>query len=283
MSTQQQIQMNQQEFLAERSYKFQKHSLLVDSNARDRTRYPSSSSYRIELPSVYKQVKTVKLMSAEVPMTFYSLTSANASTTLKVGVYNDSAGSTKLATQTVQIPDGNYTNSTLVASFASKLNANTFFQSEGLTFGVSVDLVSGLISFMTTPERKVYVDATTDTGLSYYLGFPKGQITEGTVCKASSVLRVNPYNYILLDIAEINGMDECGRSTNSVFAKVPMNTAPFETVMIAEDYSNFNTSHLNPYISKLSTLTVVWRTFDMKQIDFNGADHSFALELECLE
>jgi len=279
------IQMNQQEFLAERSYKFQKHSLLVDSNARDRTRYPSSSSYRIELPSVYKQVKTVKLMSAEVPMTFYSFTSANASTTLKVGVYN-SAGNTKLALQTVQIPDGNYTNSTLVATLASKLNANTFFQTEGpggLAFGVSVDLVNGLISLMTTPERKVYVDATTDTGLSYYLGFPKGQITEGTVCKASSVLRVNPYNYILLDITEINGMDECGRSTNSVFAKIPLNKAPYETVMIGEDCSNFNTSYLNPYISKLSTLTVVWRTFDMKPVDFNGADHSFALELECLE
>lgn len=282
MSTQQQIQINQQEFVAERSYKFKKHSLLVDSNARDRTRYPSSSSYRIELPSVYKQVKTVKLMNVVVPMTFYSFSSANASTTLQIGVYN-SAGSTKLALQTVQIPDGNYTNSTLVTNLTSKLNANTLFQSEGLTFDVSVDPVNGLMSFKTTPVRKVYVDTTTDTGLSQYLGFPTGKITEGTTCTTSNVLVLTPYNYILLDISEINGIDECGRSTNSVFAKIPMNMAPFETVMIAEDYSNFNTSHLNPYISKLSTLTVVWRTFDMKPIDFNGSDHSFALELECLE
>lgn len=285
-----QLQMNHQELISERCYKFQKHILLVDSNYRDRSKYPSPASYRMELPSVYKQVKTVKLVSAEVPMSFYVFTSAKGFTTLHIGVYNASE-TTKLALQTITIPDGNYTNETLVSTLTSLLDSNASFQAQGITFTVAVDPTTYLLNIETTPTRKVYVDTTsyannpkdTNWGLEYFLGFPKNKVTEGTVCTAVNVIKLNPYNYILLDISEVNGMDECGRSTNTAFAKIPMNVNSFDTVMLSQDRCTFNTSYLNPYISKLGTLTILWRTYDMNPIDFNDADHSFTLEIECLE
>ncbi len=284
--------MNQQELISERCHKFQKHILLVDSNYRDRTKYPSPASYRIELPSVYKQVKTVRLMSAEVPLSFYVFTSAKGFTTLHIGVYNADS-TTKLALQSIQIPDGNYSVSTIASALAAKLNTNAFFVSQGLEFAVSVNAATNVLSIQTTPSRQVYVDTTsyaasagldTHWGLEYFLGFPYNQVTEGTPCTAPNVIKLNPYNYVLLDIEEVNGMDECGRATNTAFAKVPTNANAFGTVMISQDMCAYNTSYLNPYISKLSTLTIVWRTpYDMTPIDFNDADHSFTLELECLE
>lgn len=286
----QQLQMNQQELISERCYKFQKHIVLVDSNYRDRSKYPSPSSYRVELPSVYKQVKTVKLMSAEVPMSFYVFTSAKGFTTLHIGVYNASE-TTKLAMQTIQIPDGNYTTSTIASTLTSLLDANAFFQSEGITFTVAIDPTTYLLGIETSPARKVYIDTSsyaTDAreinwGLEYFLGFHKNTVTEGDPCTASNVIKLNPYNYILLDISEVNGMDECGRATNTAFAKIPMNVNSFDTVMLSQDMCTYNTSYLNPYISKLGTLTIVWRTYDMNLVDFNDADHSFTLEIECLE
>lgn len=288
VNTTHQIQMNHQEFTSERCYKFQKHIVLIDSNYRDRTKYASSSSYRIELPSVYKQVKSVRLMSAEVPMSFYVFTAAKGITTLHIGVYNTSE-TLKLAEQTITIPDGNYNIETIVSTLTSLLNANTSFQGEGITFIVTIDPTTYILSFETT--RKIYVDTTSyvsntkaiDWGLEYFLGFSKNIITEGTTCKANKVVKLTPYNYILLDISEINGMDECGRATNTAFAKIPMTVNSFETVMLSQDVCKFNTSYLNPYISKLSNLTIVWRTYDMNPVDFNDADHSFTLELECLE
>jgi len=285
-----QLQMNQQELVSERCYRFQKHIVLVDSNYRDRSKYPSPSSYRVELPSVYKQVKTVKLMSAEVPMSFYVFTSSKGFTTLHIGVYNASE-TTKLSLQTIQLPDGNYTNSTIVSTLKSLLDANALFQAQGLIFTVAIDPTTQIMSIETSPSRRVYIDTTsytsnpkdTNWGLEYFLGFRKNTVAEGSPCKASNVIKLNPYNYILLDITEVNGMDECGRSTNTAFAKVPLNAKLFDTVMLSQDRCTYNTSYLNPYISKLGTLTVVWRTYDMNQIDFNDADHSFTLEIECLE
>ena len=290
-SSNHQLQLNQHELISERCYKFHKHTLLVDSTHRDRSKYPSSSSYRIELPSVYKQVKTVRLMSAEIPLSFYAFTSAKGFTTLHIGVYN--AGSTsKLTLQTIQIPDGNYTIDTIASTLVTKLNENAYFTSAGLAFTVTIDPTTHLLSIQSTPARKIYVDTTsyssasasdTNWGLEYFLGFQKNFVTEGTKCTATNVIKLNPYNYILLDIEEINGIDECGRATNSAFAKIPMSANSFDTVMIGQDMCTHNTSYLNPYISKLSNLTIVWRTNDMKPVDFNDADHSFMLELECLE
>ncbi len=284
-----QLQLNQHELISERCYKFHKHILLVDSNHRDRSKYPSPTSYRVELPSVYKQVKTVRLMSAEIPMSFYVFTSAKGFTTLHIGVYNASSTS-KQALQTIQIPDGNYTIDTIKSTLTAKLNANAFFTSEGLQFTVTIDPTTYLLSITST--RKIYVDTTSysasgpdiNWGLEYFLGFEKNKVTEGTPsCTGVNVIKLNPYNYILLDIEEVNGMDECGRATNTAFAKIPMNANSFDTVMISQDMCTYNTSYLNPYISKLSNLTVIWRTYDMNPVDFNDADHSFTLELECLE
>lgn len=284
------LQVNQQEVVSERSYRFQKHILLVDSSLRDRSKYPTPTSYRVELPSVYKQVKTVRLFSAEVPLSFYVFTSAKGFTTLHIGIYN-SGGSSKLALQTVVIPDGNYTTGTLKTALEAALNANALFTSEGVTFTVSVDPTTFKCKITSTPTRKVFVDTTSyasssnsiNWGLEYFLGFPKNEVTEGTTCAATNVVKLTPYNYMLLDIAEINGMDECGRATNTVFAKIPMNANSFDVVMLNQDCCTYNTSYLNPFISKLSNLTISWRMSDMSPIDFNDVDHSLTLELECLE
>ena len=283
------LQINQQEVVSERAYRFQKHVLLIDSNLRDRSKYPTPTTYRIELPSVYKQVKTVRLLSAEVPLSFYVFTSAKGFTTLHIGIY-DSDGIAKLALQSIVIGDGNYTIDSIKTTLEAALNANALFTSEGVTFTVSVDTTTFKLSVAATPSRIVYVDTTSyassgeiNWGLEYFLGFPKNEVTEGTTCTATNVIKLNPYNYLLLDIAEINGMDECGRARNTAFAKIPMNGNSFDVVMLSQDCCTYNTSYLNPFISKLSNLTISWRMYDMTPINFNDSDHSLTLELECLE
>ena len=45
----------------------------------------------------------------------------------------------------------------------------------------------------------------------------------------------------------------------------------------------YNESNLNPYIGKLNILTIQWRFSDMTLVNFNNVDHSFTLEIECIE
>ena len=262
------------------------HTFLVDSTMRDSATYPSASSYRIPLPETLKEVRRVRLLSAEIPASFYVFRAATGTTTLHLGVY-DASGTVASAAQTVTIPDGNYSTDSMCAALAAGLNGLTF--DEALTFAVAVDPVTYRLSISTTPKRLVYVSTQYTQngehpafrwGLEYFLGFPAGTITTGAPCVAPSVVQLQPYNYLVLDVPEINGLAECDRSTRSAFAKIQITVDSFGTIVISEDCCTFNTSYPNPHIAKLTSLTFNWRFLDGTPVDFNGAEHSFTLEIE---
>jgi hypothetical protein len=139
----------------ERTKSLIKHEVLVDSQDRNIESYPNQTSYRLELPTVYKQVKKVRLLSMEVSSSFYIFRSEYNNTTLHIGIYN-SFNTAPLALQEIILPDGNYDINTIGTELTSLLNANTLFSSQGVTFNVSVDQTTFLLNIVTTPSRITY-------------------------------------------------------------------------------------------------------------------------------
>ena len=277
----------------ERTKSLTKHVIMIDSQDRDISLYPNQTSYRIELPAVYKQIKKVSLVSIEISSSFYIFRSAYNNVTLHIGIY-DSSNTSKLALQEIILPDGNYDNTTICTVLTSLLNANSLFISEGVTFNVFLDKATFLLNITTSSSRKIYIDTTYATavntgsviknwGLEYYLGFEYNTEIAGFNIVASQLIKLNPYNYMILDIKELNRMDECNKGQYSAFAKIPITSKSFELNTLYENCCTFNQSELNPYIGKLSILTIRWRFHDNTPINFNNVDHSFTLELECLE
>jgi hypothetical protein len=277
----------------ERTKSLTKHIVLIDSQDRNISSYPTQTSYKVELPVVYKQIKKVRLLSMEISSSFYIFKNEFNNTTLHIGVY-DSLGTTKLALQEIILPDGNYDNTTIGTILTSLLNQNTLFISEGVTFNVYLDAATFLLNITNTSSRKIYIDTTyasslnlgsviKNWGLEYYLGFAYDSIIEGISLKATQLLKLNPYNYLLLDIKELNRIDECNKGQYSAFAKIPITINSFDLISLYENCCTFNQAELNPYIGKLSSLTINWRFHDNTPINFNNVDHSFTLELECLE
>lgn len=294
------MQQDQSDLTFQREKKFRKHVFTIDSSLRNISVYPTPTYYRMELPTVYKQVRKVRLLTAEIPSSFYLFTASQNNTTLHIGIY-DSGNTSPLTLQTITIPDGNYTADLISSTIKNLLNANALFISEGVTFTVTINPATLMLEISNTAGRIIYVDTTyTGTipnssypsfigwGLEYYLGFLPNTVTESadgsSPCVSSRIVKLNPVNYLLLDIPEINGMDEIQRSTKSVFAKIPNNVNSFDVIMLDENNCcSYNQSDLNPFIAKLSTLTISWRFADMRPIDFNDMDHSFTLEIECIE
>jgi len=280
----------------ERTKSLTKHVVIIDSQDRNITSYPSQTSYRLELPTVYKQVKKVRLLSMEISSSFYIFKSEYNNTTLHIGIY-DSTNTFPLTLQEIILPDGNYNLNTIGSVLTSLLNANTLFTNEGVTLNVTVDQNKSVLNIFTTPARRVYIDTTyVDTlyttpqirnwGLEYYLGFAYNTVITSSVespLVASQLIKLNPYNYMILDIKELNRIDEANQGLNMAFAKIPITTNSFELITLYENCCTFNQSELNPYIAKLGTLTINWRFHDNRPIDFNNVEHSFTLELECLE
>ncbi|NBS71544.1 hypothetical protein EBT31_21930, partial [bacterium] len=77
------------------------HTVLVDSRDRLDTPGATSSHYVIRLPSILKRVVSARLVSAEIPASFYIFRNTYGNTSLDVTVNG--------VAKTVTIPDGNYT------------------------------------------------------------------------------------------------------------------------------------------------------------------------------
>lgn len=256
-----------------------RHQVLVDSRDRDFELYPHAHWYRLRLPRSYKQVTGARLLSADIPTSFFVFSASHGNTTIRVGVGG--------VFQDVTLPDGNYDTDTLPPELNTALR--TAFA--GKTFSVEVDprtmqLVIECLEgdVMSVDTRGITKDAPTDWGLPYYLGFAKGQLTtDGTaVVQSTGVVNLNPFTYILLDIEELGTVDEGGVYGSALgkgtFAKIPINGISYEYIFRDLDKAT-EIVDCKPTVQKLETLTVAFRLHDGTPLDFRGVEHSFLLEL----
>jgi hypothetical protein len=105
------------------------------------------------------------------------------------------------------------------------------------------------------------------------------------------MMNPNPDTYLLLELAGLNKLDETGLDgriagrIDGAFAKIPLTQNQGEYLFFADSSgsSPLNQRIYNPPVARLDRLIVRWRRHDGRTIDFNGAEHSFTLELELLD
>ena len=85
--------------------------LLIDSRERNVQTYPSSSKYRIEIQQEFKDITSVELTLAQIPNTFYNIHLSN-------NIFYISENETSI--NPIEIPEGQYTNDSLIDTFNGK-------------------------------------------------------------------------------------------------------------------------------------------------------------------
>lgn len=253
-----------------------RHTVLIDSRDREYDAYPDASTYRVMLPNVYKHVEKARLISAEIPASFYVFTASAGNTSLRLAIDD--------VTYTATIPDGNYGSSSMSSALATALT-----QATGVTFTVSISRTTRKLTISTADATEFALEASTGPptgwGLPYYLGFERGvayQSSDG-VLVSPRLVSLNPYNYILVDIAELNGLDEGGmygdRVGSGSFAKIPFDALSFDYVYVNTDNATFPEITLRPRIPTLDRLHISFRFHDGRPVDFRGVENSMMLEL----
>ena len=251
----------------------------IDSRDRDFVVFPSSSHFTIELPELLKNVSAAVLVSAEVPLSYYVFTQARGNTQMTVRV--------DAQTETVQIPDGNYSVSTMVTALEAALD-----EAFGTNDGFSVDFSSTTLKCSITSINGGQLDVVTtgaskptDWGLAYYLGFPPNATTTGVggVVTGTRVSTLNPENYVLVDIEELNGIPQCalyaaGSSGRKSFAKIPLTGDSYQYTLYDKTLTFV---HNRPHLAKVDKLRVSLRFHDGTLVDLNGAEWSMTLEFAC--
>lgn len=288
---------------------------------------PLNNDYYVQLPNPYKNVYGVRLLTAEIPTSFYVFNSVSPNGTAlslnpaSANYYKNCVGGNPNGilyidyngtVYQVTLPNGNYSLTdaasplaagTLQAALKTALEAAT--SGPGGAFTVTIDPNTQQITIVETngvtftllftyDSNNYVLPSNTFWGLGYLLGFQKtnvASVTDGgtEVVVGSYPIQVNPYNYILMELDFINKMDESslenqrGGSTDSVYAKIPLNGNSFSYVFFSTN-SNYDVrSVMTPPLNKLQTIHVKFRHHDGTLVNFNNVDHSFTLELELLD
>lgn len=252
--------------------------LVIDSRDRDPRRNPSPADFVVQLPATLYNVSCARMMSAEIPTSFYVFSAARNNTSLTV-VLNG-------VSRTVTIPDGNYGFATLAATLETAL-----LTAFGTPFTVTISPIDLQCTVAVASGTTVGVDtrfldsaAATQWGLAYYLGFNRDLLVTGAGSVTSPrVASTSPENYLLLHIDEIGTLMEGsadgvgGHTSRHLFAKVPINVGSAQVAF----YDKIITSNeQNPLVAKLSSLHIRWTFHDGTPVDFQGLDHSLSLEIE---
>ena len=278
-----------------------KHVILIDSADRDTVSY-TQGKYTIMLPLEYKQVCKVRLVTAEVPFSFYINSSAKLTSTFNIKIGAN--------TQTCTIPDGSYTIYTLSDAITNAVAANATFKALSPAFTIVVSIDPATLKMTMTGTHQFSLDTTTTLtsttlwGLAYNMGFVKNALHDSTQVDATTFTLTGtkptntiPNKYIILDINNLNFMDETqpvplnnrslafgGNGTHkSAFAKIPVTGAPFDLILFDAGNSHYNEVIMNPVLGRLDRIQIGWHYHDGTIIDFNDMDHSLTLEIECLE
>ena len=85
-------------------------TLVIDSRDRDKKKYPYSNKYRVEITEEYRDVTSLELVYGQIPNSYYNIKKSNNNFYISE---NDNI-------QCVEIPEGSYTNQSLIETLNGK-------------------------------------------------------------------------------------------------------------------------------------------------------------------
>lgn len=259
----------------------------VDSRDRDSHAYSSASNYRIKIPE-YKDVVSIELVSAEIPITGYVVNETN-----NLLHFQEDAGTTLIA----EIPTGNYASDDLADAIKAAMelastNGVTYTVTNDTTknvYNIESDLNGGsiftLIFFGGTEQFKSSNEINKKTETIYQpksigsiIGFDKVDLEGASNYTAQFRYNLGGEKYIMLHIEEAKLLESNQSSVHDAFAKI----------VIDEPLGNvkyYNRNHDNRFIKYfsptrlISNLTISFRDYNGNLYNFNGHEHSLTLEI----
>jgi len=221
----------------------------------------------------------VKLVSAEIPFTYYVITAVNNTFTLV-----DGGG-----THTITIPVGNYTSNSISTALGTALTNGfaTYTVTYSLTTGkltVTSTVAEAFIVTFTSPNNNLPVPHG-DTNPGYWLGFAQGSNTAvAGVLVAPNVLNITGPTHInvcgsiggrIANTINVNGGSSFDPSS---FGQVAVNTNPWGLITY-QDASNpyFFDFGDGGYIQQISFYLSFGDMFKPLNLDLNGVGFSVTI------
>lgn len=272
----------------------------IDTKFRDEYNYSQLVNYNLTLPERVNDVKSMKILSAEIPITFYNISAALGNNCFYIS--NDIGFNTLIT-----IPDGNYTASNLVNKITNILQ-NTYNGNTAYITVYSVDLNGSYFRFNLKSGNSVTINFAVDSNgntdkfnfkskLGWILGFRNPTYTinisnvDNYYLTSEAFIDVNGPKYLYLAIDEFNKGNQSSFVSplynslvnKNIIARVTMynNVYGFGSILPANNFNGLLTSDTRSYTGKvdLMKLNVQLLTDTGIPVNLNGLDFSFCVEV----
>ena len=264
----------------------------IDTRFQQEHNMNTTADYVISLPQTLRDVQSMKMISAEIPISFFPFSLAFKNTYFTV-----TYGSSPQTTKVVVIDDGNYTITTLLSEINTKIDISGLSIAEGDHNTCVIDNTTG---------NPVTIDFAVDEAgnddkymlkskLGWCLGFRNPTYTIGDTFKlhSESLYTLQPCKYLYLSIDDYHSHNpnsflvpgfQSFFDTN-ILARISLNPFYYKygTILVANSNSDL-ISDIRSYKGKtdIQKLRIILYNEFGEKVDLNDMDISFALELKCL-
>lgn len=208
---------------------------VIDSQKRDTTNYPNTSSFKYRSTRIYSNVKKTKLISAQLMSSDYIINSNNNTLSIRISSTNFTCTLTK----------GSWSASSYAGILQADMNRLSSWNADPvLSFTVTYD--SGNGKFTIGASGNFLINFDVSTKLAVKLGFKKIQtVTLGIEHISDNVAQFFNSRYYDIRIYEL--MRDSSENLNNCFARVYNNVQPFELIdyQSHRDYQNIEHNMCN--------------------------------------
>jgi hypothetical protein len=255
----------------------------------------NQSSYTFTLPQRINDIKSIKVHSVEIPMSFYNISKYNGNNSFYIKWGED------LSANVLSIPDGNYSTSTLITTIKTLFAANSI-----PNFDISLNPAYNRIFFTNTSSTNdvlinfaISADGSFDKNnfknkLGWMLGFRKPSYTvlkSGGITTGESVININwKYLYLALDEFSNGNQNSFASQMSSslinknILSKIVLNRSVYDfgSILPATIHMGFLVSDKRTYNGKIDVQKINVQLINEygNIVNLNGADFSLGIEIE---
>uniref|UniRef100_A0A6C0D5G0 DUF5901 domain-containing protein n=1 Tax=viral metagenome TaxID=1070528 RepID=A0A6C0D5G0_9ZZZZ len=287
--------------------------LFIDSNDRDKERWPNPAEFEINCPQNYNNVESLRLVNIMLPNFFYNISEQLQTNKMIV----DISGSSTL--HIIKLEDGCYNYTQLQDALVTKFkNINTNFenhfdisynpinrkftfiynQTNGVVFNFRFDLPNNYSCIKDNYKTDVYAQHS-NWGLGYILGFEKKKYTSygyphnghtHQQLDAPNPIDLEDNKCVYIELEKYNKCDEIkpflhynysntnSGIVNSAFSKIPIYLFQDNKHLVNDGYFE-NVSYYQPPIDKIAKFKLKFRYHNGMLVDFHNFNVSLSLEI----
>jgi hypothetical protein len=250
----------------------------------------NQSSYTFTLPQRINDVKSIKVQTSEVPMTFYNISAFNGNNVMSIQV----GATTPII---IRVPDGNYDKASLISAIGSQFTSISGFLITNSNVNNKTTFANSNVSTITL-NFAINQDGSFDkynfkNKLGWTLGFIKPSYTIqtfGTLISESIAQMDWKYLYLALDEFSNGNQNSFASQMSSslinknIIAKIVLNKTTFDFGTILATNANYGNlmSDIRSYNGKIDIqkLNVQLLNEYGNVVNLNGADFSVGIQIE---